>query len=82
MPTAQTYIKALSLKTSRCEMGQKRIKYSYQSQLQKDYNLEHMWAQLCKIDFPNNFLTVWGSSVFFRMLWNLMNRQNREKIFQ
>ena len=63
-------------------MGQKHIKYSYQSQLQKDYNLEHMQAQLCKVDFPNNFLTVWGSYVFFLMLLNLMNQENREKIFQ
>lgn len=51
------------MKTVCYKTEQKHIKYSYQSQIQKDYNLEHMQDQLCKIglnSFPNNFLTIWG----------------------
>lgn len=38
------------MKTVCYKIEQKHIKYSYQSQIQKDYNLEHMQDQLCKMD--------------------------------
>lgn len=67
------------MKTIHYKIGQRHIKYSYQSQIQKDYNLEHMQDQLCKMDSTASPIIFSLFGDFFSSSTSESAEQNEQK---